>query len=158
MTHRIEAFDARADDARRRVEVSAERIVISRRVGGVEMRIGLAPRQYRGVALGVLVAEATDFLFCVRLVHADPELDVTLAHCDSEAAAQALWRRWASTLSLPRLVERGEREFDIDRSAAVATVERRRGRTTLNRRNRFLARRKMGRADAATMIAEMLEG
>lgn len=154
----IEAFDARADGARRRVEVSAERIVISRRVGGVEMRVGLTPRQYRGVALGVLVAEATDFLFWVRLVHADPELDVTLAHCDTEAEAQALWRRWASTFDLPRLVERAEREFDIDRSAPVALVDRRRGRTTLDRRNRFLARRKMGRADAATMVAQILEG
>ena len=57
----IEAFDARADGARRCVEVTRERIVISRRVGGVEMRVGAEPRQYRGVALGVLVAEATDF-------------------------------------------------------------------------------------------------
>lgn len=101
MTNMIEAFDARADDARRQVEVSAERIVIARRVGGVDMRIGLTPRQYRGVALCVLVAEATDFLFTVRLVHADPELDVTLGHCDSEAAAQALWRRWATAFGLP---------------------------------------------------------
>ena len=51
-----------------------------------------------------------------------------------------------------------EREFDIDRSAPVALVERRRGRATLDRRNRFLARRKMGRADAATMVAQILEG
>jgi hypothetical protein len=158
MTQWIAAFDARADDARRQVEVSAERIVIARRVGGVEMRIGLTPRQYRGVALGVLVAEATDFLFTVRLVHADADLDVTLGHCDSEAAAQALWRRWATAFGLPRLVERGEREFDLDRTEVACAVERRRGRATLNRRNRFLARRKMGRAGAAAMVAQSVEG
>ena len=37
--------------------------MITRRVGGVEMRVALEPSQYRGVLLSVLVAEATDFLF-----------------------------------------------------------------------------------------------
>jgi hypothetical protein len=143
---RFEEFDARADGARRYVDVSCERIVIARRVGGVEMRVVLEPWRYRGVALGVLIAEATDFLYTVRLVHADSDLDVTLALCDDETDAQAAWRRWAATLRLPRLVERADGEFDIDRSAAPDPIERRRGRPTLRRRNRFLARRKMGGA------------
>ncbi len=157
MTAIIEAFDARADGGRRCVEVSRERIVIARRVGGVEMRVGLEPRQYCGVALAVLVAEATDFLFCVRLVHADPDLDVTLAQCDSEDAARALWRRWASALGLSRLVERADDEYEIDRAPGGAPIGRRHGRATLRRRNRFLARRKMGRPGAAAMIAQVGE-
>jgi hypothetical protein len=153
----IEAFDARADGARRCVEVSRERIVITRRVGGVEMHVGLEPRQYCGVALAVLVAEATDFLYCVRLVHADPDLDVTLAQCDSEDAARALWRRWASELSLFRLIERADDEYEIDRACGASPIERRRGRATLTRRNRFLARRKMGRPAAAAIVAQFGE-
>jgi hypothetical protein len=142
----IEAFDARAEGARRRVEVSAQRIVITRRVGGVDMRVALEPRQYRGVALSVLVAEATDFLYSVRLVHSDPDLCVTLADFGDEAAARALWRRWAAALALPRIVERADGEYEVDRAPpADAPFERRRGRATLRRRNRFLARRKMGR-------------
>ena len=148
----IECFDPRADGARRRVELSQDRIVISRRVGGVEMRVALEPRQFRGVALTLLIFEETDFLYSVRLVHADPELSVTLACCGEEAQASAHWRRWAENFGLPRLVEREPGDYEIDRSeAASGPFERRRGRATLNRRNRFLARRKMGRADLAAL-------
>ena len=149
LTATIEAFDARAEGARRRVEVSRSGVVIARRVGGVEMRVAIEPGQYRGVLLAALVAEATDFLYQVRLVHADPELSVTLGDYDCESAARALWRRWAATLGLARLVERGDSDYEIDRSAAGgAPFARRRGRATLRRRNRFLARRKMGRPAA----------
>jgi hypothetical protein len=154
-TARIEAFDSRADGAIRRVEVTRERVVIARRIGGVEMRVALKPNQYRGVALCVLIAEATDFLYVVRLVHADADLDVTLAFCDKEHDARSLWRRWAAGLSLERLVERGDDDYEIDRSKSLASVERRRGRATLTRRNRFLARRKMGRPGAAAIIAQV---
>ena len=141
----IEAFDARADGRKRKVEVSLQRVVIARSVGGVEMRVTLEPRQYRGVLFTVLIAEGTDFLYQVRLLHADAEMNVTLADCDGEAAARTLWRRWAHVLALPRLVERAEGEIEVDRSPLDPTPgERRRGRTTLRRRNRFLARRKTG--------------
>ncbi len=145
MRARIEAFDARADGAKRSVEVTRDRVVITRRVGGVEMRVALAPGQYKGVALCVLVAEATDFLYQVRLVHADPELNIVLGDCDDEITARVLWRRWACGLGLARLVERADGEWEVDRSPNVGPMERRRGRATLRRRNRFLARRKMGR-------------
>jgi len=154
MTATIEAFDARAEGGRRRIEVSAERVVIARRVDGVEMRLALEPKQYRGVGLCVLVAEATDFLYSVRLVHADPELGVTLAECGEEPDARALWRRWAAALGLPRLIERADGEFEIDRTPPEdQPFERRRGRATLRRRNRFLARRKMGRPVAAPCVS-----
>ena len=152
MTATIECFDPRAEGACRRVEIAPDRIVISRRVGGVDMRVALEPRQFRGVALTVLVSEETDFLYAVRLVHTDAELSVTLASCGDEEEACAHWRRWAESFGLPRLVERQHGEYEIDRSeGASAPFERRRGRATLNRRNRFLARRKMGRADLAAL-------
>lgn len=156
LTAVIEAFDARAEGSRRLVEVSRERVVIARRVDGMEMRVALEPRQYRGVALGVLVAEATDFLYTVSLVHTDAELAVTLATCETEEDARALWRRWASALSLARLVERVDGDYEEDRAPDPWPVERRRGRATLRRRNRFLARRKMGRA-APDMVARGLQ-
>ena len=146
----IECFDPRADGARRRVELTRDRVVISRRVAGVEMRVALAPAQFRGVLLSVLIAEETDFLYQVRLLHADPELSVTLADGDDEAEVSAQWRRWAATFNLPLLVERAQGEYETD-GDFVATIARRRGRATLNRRNRFLARRKMGRADLAAL-------
>ena len=140
-----EAFDARAEGGRRHIEVTPDRVVIKRRLVGVGMCVSLSPRQYRGVALVVLVSEATDFLYCVRLVHADADLDVTLGSFDDEREARAHWRRWASALRLSRLVERADGAFETDRTPAAAPIARRRGRATMSRRYRFLARRKMGR-------------
>jgi hypothetical protein len=141
----VEAFDARAEGARRRIEVTPQSVVISRRIAGVEMRIALAPHRYRGVALTVLVTEGWDFLYQVKLVHADSDLDVTLASFGDEGEARTAWRLWASTLTLSRLVERADASYEIDGAPPRAPIERRRGRATLRRRNRFLARRKMGR-------------
>jgi hypothetical protein len=149
-----EAYDARAEGRRRHVAVTPDRVVISRRLGNVRMRVFLSPRQYRGVALTVLVCEATDFLYQVRLVHADSDLDVTLASFGDEGEARALWRRWAKALRLSRLVERADGVFEADRSPVAAPIERRQGRATLRRRNRFLARRKMGRP-APPCVAEV---
>jgi hypothetical protein len=151
----IEAFDARAEGQRRFVEVTRHHVAIARRVDGVDMRLRLSPRAYRGVALTVLCAEATDFLYQVQLIHSDPDLNVTLAQSGEEPDARAHWRRWAAALGLPRLVERAEGEFEIDRSPAAAAVfERRRGRATLRRRTRFLARRKMGQPVCKALGAE----
>lgn len=153
----IEAFDARADGRKRKVEVSRQRVVIARSVGGVEMRVMLEPRQYRGVLFSVLIAEGTDFLYQVRLLHNNSEMNVTLADCDNEPAARTLWRRWAHLLTLPRLVERVEGEIEVDRSPLEANPgERRRGRTTLRRRNCFLARRKTGGPLPAAQEAQSL--
>jgi hypothetical protein len=140
-----ETFDARAEGQRRHVEVSPLSVVIKRRISGVSMRICLAPHQFRGVALTVLVTEGCDFLYRVKLVHADGDLDVTLADCSDEAEARTDWRRWAAVLRLSRLIERAEGVYEIDRAPPRAPIERRRGRATQRRRNRFLARRKMGR-------------
>ena len=152
----IEAFDARADGRRRLVEVTPTQVVIARRLAGVDMRVTLSPRQYSGVLLALLVAEGTDFLYQVRLQHSDPDLCVTLCESGDETTARTQWRRWADTFGLPRLVERAEGEFEIDLSPAVPSpFERRRGRATLRRRNRFLARRKMGRP---VPVASSVEG
>jgi hypothetical protein len=116
--------------------------------------VALEPKHYLGVGLAVLVAEATDFLYQVRLVHTDPDLGVTLADCVEEEDARGLWRRWAAALSLPRLIERADGEFEVDRTPPDDhPFERRRGRATLRRRNRFLARRKMGRPVAAPCVS-----
>jgi len=140
-----ESFDARAEGMRRRIEVTPHSVIIWRRVSGVSMRISLVPQQYLGVALTALVAEGSDFLYQVKLIHADSDLDVTLASFDNEREADGDWRRWASTLGLKRLVERAPGVLEIDRAPSRSPIERRRGRATLRRRNRFLARRKMGR-------------
>ena len=149
----ISGFDGRADNRRREVEVTQARVIISRCVAGIDMRIGLDLSQFQGVALGVLIAEASDFLYTVTLTHSDPELCVILSRCDREDEARAQWRRWASKLGLNRLIERADGEYELATDQWRPSTQRRRGSLTLQRRNRFLARRKMGRPVASSRDA-----
>lgn len=134
--------DARADGRRRRVEVSGERVVIERTVAGVPMRLALAPRAYRGVALGVVVEDGLP-VFEIALVHADPDLCARLGLVDREGEALAALKDWSARLALPAFVEAADGEWTPLRSGAPRT-QRRRVDLARRRRPRFLLRRKPG--------------
>jgi hypothetical protein len=149
-TQKHEAVDIRADGRRRFVTVAQDRVVIARSVGGVAMRITIAPRRYAGVLLSLARLDGGGFGYEVRLAHADPDLCVTLAQVREEAEARTHWRHWADTLALPRLVERIEGERQVERDTPtrlLSPTTRRRGSATQNRRPRFLCRRKVGVVD-----------
>ena len=146
--HRLETPDARADAGMRSVTLAADRVVISRSVGGVRMRIGLRARAYRGVLLSIAGMDDEGFRYEVTLAHADGDLCVPLSQTYDEAEAYCAWRLWGRRLAAPLLVERIPGEWDVveaPRAPALAPAPRRRGRATLRRRPRFLTRRKMGR-------------
>lgn len=136
--------DPRADDRRRRLELTPSRILIDRRVGAVSMRLALAPSAFRGVALKVVEREGA-LAYEVALVHRDAELDATLALCETLPEARAEWRQWARWFALSPLIER-------ERGAYVAPDEvgsqrprpRRRRRVLAGRRSRFALRRRLG--------------
>jgi hypothetical protein len=84
------------------------------------------------------------------MVHADPDLCLTLAEADDDRDINAEWRLWARALGLPTLVERVEGRAEPDRPTLGKVVvrrpaPRRRGKTIASRRPRFLTRRKVGR-------------
>ena len=133
--------DPRADDRRRRVEISREGVVIQRRVAAVAMRLALPASAFRGVGLAVAEREGR-IVYEIRLLHRDADLDAPLARFGDEREATAEWRLWARWFALPALVEREEGRFvDAD---ARGPAPRRRGRLLRERRTRFALRRKTG--------------
>lgn len=126
------------------------------------MRIALAPRDYRGVALRLVGFDDYGFLYEICLVHADADLGFGLARCRDQAEAASAWSLWARFLALPTLVERAEGVFEPSRpgfgSAMARPPEsRRRGRAPLARRARFLTRRKIGRSELCVRVAATIE-
>ena len=159
---RFDAPDPRADGRRRSVRLDCDKVAIQRVVGGVFMRVTVPTSAYRGVALRVVDAREDGFAYEIRLVHADPDLGVTLAETRDDSDIQAEWRLWARALGLPALVERSEGSDEPDqqllgRVAVRPPSPRRRGKTILARRPRFLARRKLGRPELMMKVEKVEE-
>jgi hypothetical protein len=117
---------------------------------------------YRGVALRVIDAREDGFSYQISLVHADPDLSVALAETRDDSEVQAEWRLWARALGLPALVERvaGHDEPDqtlLGRVAVKPVAPRRRGKTIVSRRPRFLARRRIGRPELCVEVPKVEE-
>ncbi len=154
---RLELADARADGRQRIVLLARDRVEIGRSVAGVFMHIALKASDYRGVALRLRVKADQGFGYEVTLVHADPDLSVTLAEAEDDHEIQADWRLWARFLRLPALVERQQGCDAPERAmlggvVANAVGPRRRGKAMTSRRARFLVRRKLGNPALATLL------
>jgi hypothetical protein len=154
------APDARADGHRRLVRLDADNVIIARAVAGVPMNVTVPTSAYRGVVLRLAGVRDDAFSYEVRLVHADPDLCVTLAEADDDWDINAEWRLWARAFGLPTLVERVEGREEPDRPmlgkvVARGPAPRRRGKTIAARRARFLTRRKVGRPE---LCAHVIEG
>jgi hypothetical protein len=144
---RLEVCDPRADGRRRVVLLASDRVTIARCVRGVFMHLALPPSAYRGVVLRLRALEDGVFHYEIRLAHRDPDLSITLQEADDDSEIRAEWRLWARFLGLPALVEREEGRAEPEAQARACA--RRRGKTILSRRPRFLTRRKTGAPDRA---------
>ena len=159
---RFTANDAGADERQRQVELDRERVVLRRAVRGIRMAIRLPISAFRGVVLRLLPAgTGPSDLISVSLEHRDPGLSVPLCVAPDSEDVVAEWRLWARVLGLPALVERAEGCSEPDqqllgRVAVRPAAPRRRGKTILARRPRFLARRKLGRRELCVKV-EMVE-
>ena len=154
--------DPRADGRRRIVRLDGDKVAIDRIVGGVFMRVTVPTSANRGVALRVVDRREDGFAYEIRLVHLDPDLSVALAETSDDSDIQAEWRLWARALGLPALVERAQGGDEPDQQllgqvAIRPSTPRRRGKTILARRPRFLARRKLGRPEACVKVEKIEE-
>jgi hypothetical protein len=154
--------DSRADDRRRKVELTRQRIVLRRIVAGVAMHVQLPVSAYRGIALCLAEPLGGEAHFELRLVHRDPEMCVRLACGEEERTILADWHAWLSFFALPPLLERELGAYvaadGLPRLGAVGpgnSRPRRRNATLANRRGRFGLRRKTGRLDR---LAEVFSG
>ncbi|HEY8126530.1 MAG TPA: DUF6101 family protein [Methylocystis sp.] len=138
--------DRRADGGARRIRVTRDGVLISRRFSGVSMVITVPVIAYCGVALEVQPADDGSPRYVLSLAHRDPDLDILLSETQDCGAAASDWRHWAAWLGLPRVTE-GEgalRSFE-GVSEEIAASPRRRCETSLGkRRPRFFLRRKAG--------------
>jgi hypothetical protein len=146
---RITMPDAVADGRVRLVEIDRDRVLVSRSVRGMAIRLRLPIATYLGVTARVLTdaASATDKV-ALRLEHRDPALSVDLVTAAESTEAAAEWRRWADALGLPLLVsdQAGRLHTPLCEhlDARKPTPRRRRRNAIKNRRPRFLLRRRAG--------------
>jgi hypothetical protein len=146
---RITMPDAVADGRVRLVEIDRDRVLVSRSVRGMAIRLRLPIAAYLGVTARVLTdaASATDKV-ALRLEHRDPALSVDLVTAAESTQAAAEWRRWADALGLPLLVsdQAGRLHTPLCEhlDAQKPTPRRRRRNAVKNRRPRILLRRRPG--------------
>ena len=104
----LTAEDRRADDRRRHVLLSRDRVTIDRHFRGIAMRLSVPVSSYRGVCVGVRTAETGGFVYELRLAHRDPDLSVLLAEAPDESRIWTDWRVSAGYFGLPALIERND--------------------------------------------------
>jgi hypothetical protein len=148
--------DCRADDGRRRVHLAAGRILIERRVNGIDMRVGVPTAAYAGVALSISDG-TSQRVYRIELAHRDRELGVVL-QTTNEQEGVAEWTRWARFFALPRMVERHDGSLvtvlDTDESLerSGCATPRRRNASLSKRRPRFGMRRRVGNITAMALV------
>ena len=104
----IQAADGRADDRRRSVLLSRERVTIDRSYRGIAMRLSVPVSAYRGVCVAVRAGKNGGFVYELSLSHRDPDLSVLLSENRDESRIWADWRASAGFFGLPALVERND--------------------------------------------------
>lgn len=148
---RFEATDKAADERKRSVELTRERVVLHRAVRGIKMAVALPVTAYLGVALR-MEPPADDHPGAITIVleHRDSALSLELHRAADGSDIVAEWQTWGRVLGVPLLVadpDGGLRE-PFERIGAVQTATpypRRRRRSALRaRRPSIVLRRRPG--------------
>lgn len=158
---RFTAPDAVADGRVRLVEISRERVLLSRSVQGMAIRLHVPMRAFQGLAARAVAAEGADEIV-LTLEHADPALSVRLFATRDDADLIVEWQLWARALGVPLLAvdQAGAVRASFSHSqvcALGAPAPRRRKRNIISkRRPKLPLRRKPGRSGgrSATVYRE----
>ena len=117
---------------------------------GLPAAIALPAKVFRGVAARAIEDDKGQVTVTLELLHNDPMLSVPLLVADNLEDVAADWRAWAEAFRLPMLLIEADgvaRTLEVSLGLAMKTaapVARRKGRISIKRRPRFLARRKPG--------------
>ena len=147
----LSSRDARADQSRRSVSLSRDRVTIDRNYRGIAMRLSVPMSAYQGVCVAVRATEDGGVLYELRLDHRDPELSVTLAEAREEREIWADWRSCAGYFDLPALVERNDGPELWTAPKGVGSHDR---RSKLRRRPGIVTRRAVRLAALETVYDE----
>ncbi len=154
---RFTAPDAAADGRVRLVEIDSERVLLSRSVRGMAIRVRVPVKAFLGVAAQAAPAPAGAEIV-LRLEHSDPGLSIELFSGTENADVAAEWELWGRVLGLPLLTAD---QADKIRGAAtkVGTLvtakpgpRRRRRNAIRQRRPRMALRRKAGKLEPETPV------
>jgi hypothetical protein len=156
---RFTVNDKAADERVRLVELTHERVVMRRAMGGIKMAVSLPMTTYLGVAIRMEPPTGEDGgAVAIVLEHRDPALSLPLYRATDGTDIVAEWQSWARALRLPLLVAEVDgtlREpFDHIGALRVACpIWRRRRRTAIKtRRPSILLRRKGSRLAADAIV------
>ncbi len=127
-------------------------VVIRRKLemSGLPALIALPANVFRGVAARAIEDDEGNVTVTLELHHTDPRLCVPLLVADDLDDIAADWRAWADAYRLPMLLFEADgvaRTLEESLGLAIRTgpaIERRKGRSSIRRRARFLARRHVG--------------
>ncbi|MBI1621961.1 hypothetical protein IOD40_14970 [Aquamicrobium sp. cd-1] len=116
---------------------------------GLPVAVALPPRAFKGVAARAIEDGNGNVTVTLELMHSDPMLSVPLMVAHDLENVAADWRAWSEAFKLPMLlVEADGVARSLDDTFGLVKkappTERRKGRVSLQRRPRFLARRKTG--------------
>jgi hypothetical protein len=156
---RFEVSDKAADERKRSVELTRERVVVHRAVRGIKMAVELPMSAYLGVAVR-MEQPAGDRPGAITIVleHRDPSLSLELYRADDGSDIVAEWQSWGRVLGMPLLVAEadGRLREPFERVGALNTASpcpRRRRRTALSqRRPSILLRRRPGVMPASPVV------
>jgi hypothetical protein len=131
------------------VDERGARIVRTLEKSRIPVTVVLPANAFRGVAARAIEDEDGDVTVTLELLHNDPMLSVPLLVASNLDDVAADWRAWADAYRLPMLLVEADGiartlEETIGQVKAAPAQERRKGRSSIQRRPRFLARRKMG--------------
>jgi hypothetical protein len=146
-------FSAVSDGEASEFVLDHERALLKRPLrSGSRVTVTVPVRAYAGVAVRMEAnGQSGGLIVVVELMHRDPALSLPLIVADEPEDVAADWQAWGRALNLPLLVvtEDGTVRAPVDRIGALVVYEskpRRRYSFFADRRPRFLARRKPGRA------------
>jgi hypothetical protein len=146
---RFAADDASADGRIRLIEIDRDRVLLTRSVRGVRMRLNLPLENFLGVAVR-LIAPQHDAAAALAIVleHPDENLSVPLHVAEESGDLVADWQLWGAVLRKRLLVADGEgllREpFETVGAVALGTSSSRRlRRTALGKRRPKIFRRRV---------------
>ena len=106
---RYAARDSGADGQIRDIELDRERVVLSREVRGIRMKIGVPVTEFAGVTMRTLPPEGDEpAAVAIMLEHRDIGLTVPLFVATEGDDAMAQWKSWGRVLGVPLLVADGD--------------------------------------------------
>jgi hypothetical protein len=140
---RFAAPDAAADGRVRLVEIDRQRVLLSRSVRGMAIRVRVPVAAFRGVAARAVPA-AEGAAIVLTLEHADAALSVDLFAAGDDAEAVAEWQLWARVLGLPLLAADASGACRTLGQAGAPAPRRRRRNAIRARRPKLPLRRKAG--------------